>query len=182
MAIEFARFFGFDVIAIDRGTAKGKLCLDQGASHFFDVALLSTEEVVTSILKMSFKEGHHGVEGVIVASGGSIGPFHMAFEILRPLGVIMILGNPNPENYMKLDVPKMLIKNIKIVSTLMGGRKDCEEALAYLAAGIIHPRLDIRSLVDINQILEEIESGQTLGKVVISIPQDQEPGICDKII
>jgi D-arabinose 1-dehydrogenase-like Zn-dependent alcohol dehydrogenase len=130
---------------------------------------MSSESIIASILKLSTKEGHAGVEGVIVAAGGSIEPFSMGLGILRPLGVLMLLGNPSPETHLSVDVPKALVKNIKIISTLMSGTKDCEEALNYLAMGQIHPKLMIRSFMDVDQVLKDIKAGLTMGKVVLPI-------------
>lgn len=177
MAIEFAGIFGYEVIAIDRGLEKRNLCLRQGASQFFDAATTPYQEIIASILQSSMKEGHSGVEGVIVAAGGSIEPFNMGIEILRPLGVLMLLGNPSPEIHLRVDVPLALIKNIKIVSTLMSGTKDCEEALNHLAVGKIHPKITMRSFLDLDQVLKDIKAGRTVGKVVLPIPQTIGEGV-----
>ncbi|KAL3426420.1 Alcohol dehydrogenase 1-like protein 1 [Phlyctema vagabunda] len=173
LAIEFALLFGFEVIAVDKGTEKRDLCLGQGASRYFDAASASPEHIIDSIRELTAAEGYGGVEGVIVAAGGSIAPSNMGLEMLRPLGVLVLLGNPSPETHLSVHLPMALIKSIKIVSTLMSGRQDCEEALGHLATGKIHPRLATRSFFDLDTVLRDVKAGNTLGKIILELPRSE---------
>ena len=70
-----------------------------------------------------------------------------------------------------MDIPiiKTVIDGIEVVGSLVGTRKDLEEAFDFGARGIVVPVVKTRPIEDAVQIFEEMENGTIQGRMVIDM-------------
>ena len=70
-----------------------------------------------------------------------------------------------------MDIPiiKTVIDGIEVVGSIVGTRKDLEEAFDFGARGIVVPVVQTRPIEDAVQIFEEMENGTIQGRMVIDM-------------
>jgi propanol-preferring alcohol dehydrogenase len=64
---------------------------------------------------------------------------------------------------------KTVLDGIQIVGSLVGTRKDLEEAFQFGAEGKVVPIVETRCLHEVNDIFEEMEAGKIQGRMVIDM-------------
>ena len=68
-----------------------------------------------------------------------------------------------------LDIQAMLAGEYKIMASTVGTRQDLQEVLQRAAEGGIRCHYKTAKLPEINQILDEMKSGQLVGRVVLTM-------------
>ena len=74
-----------------------------------------------------------------------------------------------PSEMMEIPIIKTVIDGIEVVGSLVGTRKDLEEAFDFGARGIVVPVVQTRPIEDAVQIFEEMENGTIQGRMVIDM-------------
>ena len=95
--------------------------------HVFFVALHFTTRV---------QEKTGGCHGVVVSAVSKVA-FNQAVDSVRAGGTVVAVGLPS--EYMELSIVKAVLDGIRIVGSLVGTRKDLEEAFAFGAQGLVVP-------------------------------------------
>jgi len=72
---------------------------------------------------------------------------------------------------MDLNIPRLVLDCIKIVGSLGGTRTDLAEAFQFAAEGKVVPKVVMRQLEEINDIFDEMLSGQIKGRMVIDFQE-----------
>ena len=70
---------------------------------------------------------------------------------------------------MDLSIPRLVLDGIRVVGSLVGTRKDLEEAFQFGAEGKVVPQCQSRPMEDINDIFDEMEAGKIRGRMVIDL-------------
>lgn len=162
-AVQYAKAMGMRSIAIDRGPAKGSLCMSLGAEHYIDLA--STEDAPAEVLRITMGGG----QGVIVAGVCKYG-YPMAPALLRPGGTVVVVGLPSDPALQAGASPMLIaLKRLNIVGTVTGTLRDVDEALDFVARGLVHPVLIHGTLYDINDLFAKMNAGELAGRAVIKI-------------
>jgi len=159
LGVQYAKnVFNAKVIAVDINDEKLRLAKEVGADFTFnslkgDPAQWIQEEfggahaaVVTSVSKTAFNQAVHSV---------------------RPVSKVVGVGLP-PET-MDLEIVKTVLDGIQVVGSLVGTRKDLEEALMFAAEGKVDPVVQTRKLEEIRDIFREMEEGKIQGRMVIDM-------------
>ena len=70
---------------------------------------------------------------------------------------------------MDLSIPRIVLDGIEVVGSLVGTRKDLEEAFQFGAEGLVVPVVQLRSLDETNDIFREMREGKIQGRMVIDM-------------
>jgi alcohol dehydrogenase, propanol-preferring len=158
MAVQYAKTMGFHVIAVDIADEKLALASSLGADMTVNAA---TEDAVSAV--QSAVRGAHGV----LVTAVSRSAFGQALGMLHKRGTMTLVGLP-PGNF---DLPIFdVVLNAKTVrGSIVGTRKDLEEALMFAGEGKVKCHFSNDRLENINQILDTMKQGKIEGRVVMQI-------------
>lgn len=156
LAVQYAKAMAMKVIAIDIDDEKLGLAKRCGAD-------LTINSKNVDVIKTVFEKtgGAHGS----VCTAVSKVPFKQAFDCLRSGGTVVPVGLP-PEN-MELPIFDTVLKEVHVVGSLVGTRKDMEEALEFAADGKVKAEYELAKLDDINQIFDDMKKGKIVGRIVM---------------
>jgi propanol-preferring alcohol dehydrogenase len=155
LAVQIARAFGAEVIALD--VAPGKL--DQaralGAAHAFDAQATETPKAVRTL----------GGAHVVVVTSAARAAYDLALKCLRPAGTLAVVGlPPQPLSFGAL---QLVSGEYRIMGSAVGTRDDLAATLELAAAGRLHCDHETRPLDAVNDVLERLRSGQVNGRIVL---------------
>ena len=163
LAIQYAKVMGMRIIAVDGGAEKEKLCLSLGAEHFIDYT--SVPDIPAEVLRIT-TYGAHGVAIFATSSQSyATGPF-----LLRPGGTMVAVGLPVDETVIAGAPPGLItIRSLNIVGAVTGTLKQVEEALDFVARGLVKPTLTHGTLHDLDEIFKKMGASQLAGRAVIKV-------------
>ena len=98
--------------------------------------------------------------------------FNQAIDSVRPGGKVVAVGLPSET--MDLPIVKTVLDGIEVIGSLVGTRKDLEEAFQFGAEGKVVPVVQTRALEDAPEIFKEMEEGKIQGRMVL----DMKKGKC----
>jgi propanol-preferring alcohol dehydrogenase len=155
LAVQIAKSFGGEVIAVDIADDKLDLARSLGAAVAVNAA---KEDAVKQIRKMG---GAH----VAVVTSAAKAAYDSAFYAVRPSGTLVVVGMPS-EN---LSFPAIMMREIKITSSATGTREDLREVLEMAAEGKVKCLVETRPLEEINEIFDRMRRAQITGRVVLTM-------------
>ena len=156
LAVQVGQAFGAEVIAIDVSEEKLELARTLGAACTLQVGK-------TDIVKeLRRKGGAH----VVLVSAAAKAAYDTAFYCIRPTGMLLVVGLPAQS----ICFPPVLMAagEVRIQASTVGTRQDLREVLAMAAAGKIRCRVSARPLVKVNEVLQQLRSGQATGRIVVT--------------
>lgn len=160
LAIQYAkRVFNAKVIAVDVNDDKLHLAKEVGADITFNA---KTTKDVDKLIQEQVGGAHAAVVTAV-----SKAAFNQAVDSVRPTSKVVNVGLP-PET-MDLDIIKSVLDGIEIIGSLVGTRKDLEEAFMFGAEGIVVPVVQSRKLEEVNEIFQEMVDGTIQGRMVIDM-------------
>ncbi|SHG05714.1 alcohol dehydrogenase AdhP [Ornithinibacillus halophilus] len=160
LAIQYAKnVFNAKVIAIDINDDKLDLAKEIGADLV--VNPLNVDDAGEWI-----QEKVGGAHAAVVTAVSKVA-FNQAVNSVRATSKVVAVGLP-PET-MDLEIVKTVLDGIEIVGSLVGTRKDLEEAFQFGAEGKVVPIVETRCLHEVNDIFEEMEQGKIQGRMVIDM-------------
>lgn len=154
LAVQVAKTFDAQVIAVDITEEKLDFARSLGAAVTFNAA---KEDAVKAIRKMG---GAH----VAVVTSGAKKAYDQAFYAMRPSGRLVVVGMPAED----LSFPAIMMREVRIGSSATGTRQDLREVLDLAAAGKVRCTIETRPLEAINEIFDQMRSGQITGRVVVT--------------
>jgi alcohol dehydrogenase, propanol-preferring len=156
VAIQYARDMGMHVAAVDVSDTKLELARQVGAT--IAVNARSTDPVAY------LRKEVGGAHAVLVTA-----PSHIAFEqalgMVRRRGTVALIGMP-PGSF-PLPIVPMVLDAITLRGSIVGGRLDLEEALAFAGEGTVKSTVSRDRLENINGVFERMRNGQIEGRVVL---------------
>ncbi len=159
LAIQYAKkVFNAHVIAVDINQDKLDLALESGA----DISLngREIEDIPEKIMEITGLGAHAAVVTAV-----SKVAFNQAVDSLRAAGVLVAVGLPS--EYMDLSIVKLVLDGIKVVGSLVGTRKDLEEAFQFGAEGLVVPVVQLRPVEEATAVFDEMEAGTIQGRMVL---------------
>jgi alcohol dehydrogenase, propanol-preferring len=158
MAVQYAKAMGFHVAAVDVADDKLALAKQLGAELTINATLQDPVQEIQRSLR-----GAHGV----LVTAVSRNAFAQAVGMLHKRGTLSLVGLP-PGNF---DLPIFdVVLNAKTVrGSIVGTRKDLEEALAFAAEGKVKAHYATDKLDNINTIFDRMKSCQIQGRVVMEM-------------
>ncbi|MEG3287650.1 alcohol dehydrogenase AdhP [Streptococcus suis] len=159
LAVQYAKkVFNAHVIAVDINNDKLELAKEVGA----DVTIngLEVEDVPGYIKEIT----GGGVHSTVVTAVSKVA-FNQAIDSIRAGGYVVAVGLPS--EYMDLSIVKTVLDGIKVVGSLVGTRKDLEEAFHFGAMGLVVPVVQKRPVEDAEAVFNEMVAGTIQGRMVL---------------
>ncbi|RUT35691.1 alcohol dehydrogenase AdhP [Paenibacillus zeisoli] len=158
LAVQYAKAMGLNVIAVDTFEEKLELAKSLGADLAFNPKEVNVEETV--------KERVGGVQASVVTAVTSKA-FESAYNSLKRGGTLVLVGLP-PEK-MEIPIFNTVLDGTRIVGSIVGTRKDLQEALQFASEGKVKANIETRRLEDINEVFTEMQQGEIQGRIVLEI-------------
>ena len=130
-----------------------------------DLVVNPTKEDAAEFIKKHTNGGAHAA----VVTAVSKAAFNSAVNCVRAGGRVVAIGLP-PET-MDLSIPRLVFDGIEVVGSLVGTRKDLEEAFQFGAEGLVVPKVQLRKLEETADIFDEMYQGKITGRMVIDMKQ-----------
>lgn len=158
VAVQYAKAMGMNVVAVDLGEEKLQLAKELGA----DLVVNPREEDPDQFIKA----GINGVHGAVVTAV-SKPAFQAAFQSVRRGGTCVLVGLPPEE--MPIPIFDTVLGGISIIGSIVGTRKDLQEALEFAAAGKVKTIIEVQPLEKINEVFDRMINGEINGRIVLSL-------------
>lgn len=158
MAVQYAKAMGFHVIAVDVADDKLALARALGADEVINALTQDPVQLVQQQIR--------GVHGVLVTAV-SRSAFGQALGMLHKRGTMALIGLP-PGNF-ELPIFDVVLNAKTVRGSIVGTRKDLQEALEFAGEGKVVAHYSMDSLDNINAIFGRMRAGGIDGRIVVSI-------------
>jgi len=158
MAVQYARAMGFHVIAIDVADDKLTLARELGAELALNAA---KQDVVLEVQRQV--RGAHG----ILVTAVSRTAFAQGIGMLHKRGTMSLVGLP--PGAFELPIFDVVLNAKTVRGSIVGTRKDLQEALQFAADGAVKTHYSTEKLEHINDILRKMKEGRIDGRVVLEL-------------
>lgn len=160
IAVQYAKAMGLHVAALDVSEEKLHLARSLGADLAVDARLRDAAALVR-------KETGGGAHGVLVTAVSNQA-FAQSFDLVRRKGTISLVRLP-PGTF-PTPIFDVVLKRITIRGSIVGGRQDLAEALAFAAEGKVRAHIHRARLSDINPVFAALRAGRVDGRIVLDLP------------
>jgi propanol-preferring alcohol dehydrogenase len=158
MAVQFARYMGLHVVAIDTNTRKLRRAEELGA----EMTLNAREGNATELLQTAIG-GAHGV----IVTASNVSAFRQAIDMTRRRGTCVFLGLPPGE--IALPIFDVVLKRLTIRGSICGTREDLQEALSVCVDSGIRALVQTQPLATANDALDRLRAGRVPGRIVLTM-------------
>lgn len=159
VAIQYAKAMGLHVVALDITPEKLALARSAGADLAVDAR---SSDVVADVLKIT-GGGAHGV----LVTAVSPPAFSQALRLVRRRGTVSLVGLPPGE--FATPIFDVVLKRITVRGSIVGTRRDLDEAIAFAADGKVRAEIKTAPLEDINAIFANLKAGTIEGRMVLDL-------------
>jgi len=158
LAVQYAKAMGLHVAAIDVADDKLELAKKLGA----EITVNARQQDPGKFLK---KETG-GMHGVLVTAVSPIA-FSQGLSALRRKGTIALNGLP-PGSF-DLPIFETVLNRYTVRGSIVGTRKDMQEAIAFAVDGKVKANVHAAKLEDINSVFYDMKKGEIDGRMVLEI-------------
>ena len=158
LAVQYAKkVFNAHVVAVDINNDKLALAKEVGAD-----IVINGHEVEDVAALIQEKTG--GAHSAVVTAVSKVA-FNQAVDSVRAGGRVVAVGLPS--EMMDLSIVKTVLDGIQVIGSLVGTRKDLEEAFQFGAEGLVVPVAQKRPVSDAVDVFDEMEAGTIQGRMVL---------------
>ena len=157
VAIQYAKAMGLHVAALDVTEDKLALARKSGADLAVNAGAPDAAEQIV-------KGTDGGAHGVLVTAV-SPGAFAQALKLVRRKGTVSLVGLPPGE--FETPIIDVVMNRITIRGSIVGGREDLAEAIAFAAEGKVRPAINKVRLEDVNDVFAGLKAGKISGRAVM---------------
>jgi len=158
LAIQYAKAMGLHVAAIDIADDKLELAKKLGADITVNAAITDSGEFL--------KKEVGGMHGVLVTAVSTTA-FKQALSTLRRKGTMALTGLPKGD--FDLSIFETVLNRYTLRGSIVGTRKDMEEAIQFAVEGKVKATVHSAKLEDINHVFDEMKKGNIEGRIVLEI-------------
>ncbi|AMR33554.1 zinc-dependent alcohol dehydrogenase [Mucilaginibacter sp. PAMC 26640] len=158
LAVQYAKAMGLHVAAIDIADDKLELAKSLGA----DLTVNALENDPGEFLKKQTG----GMHGVLVTAVSPVA-FKQGISALRRKGTIALNGLP--KGSFDLPIFDTVINRYTVRGSIVGTRKDMQEAIAFALEGKVKATVHTAKLEDINTVFDDMKKGEIEGRIVLEI-------------
>ncbi|MFB6783787.1 alcohol dehydrogenase AdhP [Streptomyces sp. NPDC056352] len=158
LALQYARIFGAETIAVDVTDEKLALARELGADHVIDARVQNVAEETQRL---------GGVDAAISLAVSSES-FGAAYGALRRGGTLVLVALP-AEGTWELPVFDTVLNGTKVVGSIVGTREDLAEVFRLHLLGRTRVVREVRRLDDINSSIDEVLNGKVAGRLVFDL-------------
>ncbi|MNE65398.1 alcohol dehydrogenase [compost metagenome] len=160
MAVQYAKAMGMHVAAIDVADDKLDLAKKLGA----DITVNALHHNPGEFLKKEVG----GMHGALITAVSPIA-FRQGLETLRRKGTIALNGLP-PGSF-DLPIFDTVLNRITVRGSIVGTRKDLQEAIEFANEGKVKATVTEAKLEDINEVFDDMKAAKINGRVVLKIAE-----------
>ncbi|WP_298878390.1 alcohol dehydrogenase AdhP [uncultured Bradyrhizobium sp.] len=157
VAIQYAKAMGFKVAAIDIAADKLALARETGA----DLAVNALAGDAVDKVLAATGGGAHGV----LVTAVSTAAFAQALKMVRRKGTVSLVGLPPGE--FPTPIFDVVLKRITVRGSIVGTRRDLDEAIAFAADGKVKAEVTKVPLSQINEVFDRMKAGKIDGRMVL---------------
>ena len=158
LAIQYAKkVFNARVVAVDINQDKLDLAKESGAD-----LVVNGKEVEDVAGYIQEKTG--GTHSAVVTAVSKVA-FNQAIDSVRAGGTVVAVGLPS--EYMDLSIVKTVLDGIRVVGSLVGTRKDLEEAFDFGAQGLVVPVVETVPVDTAVEVFDQMEKGEIQRRKVL---------------
>nr|BFD94905.1 alcohol dehydrogenase AdhP [Kitasatospora sp. Xyl93] len=158
LALQYARIFGAETIAVDVTDDKLALARDLGADHVLDAR---TQDVAAEVQALG---GAHAAIALAVSNAS----FQAAYGALRRGGTLVLVALP-AAGKLELPVFETVLNGAKVIGSIVGTREDLAEVFRLHALGRTRVIRETRRLEDVNACFDEVLSGKVSARLVFDL-------------
>ncbi|KAF1951124.1 alcohol dehydrogenase-like protein [Byssothecium circinans] len=165
IAVQFAaRAIGNRVIGIDHSSKKD-IVLESGAEHFIPID--GTPDIEAAVKALTNGLGAHAV--LVIA--GNNAAYASSVALLRFGGRVVCVGIPEGEPVpIKGAFPGLIaVKEVQIVGSAVGNRKEAIDTLDFAARGIVKTHYRVEKMEKLTEVFGEMERQGVKGRVVLDL-------------
>jgi alcohol dehydrogenase, propanol-preferring len=160
-ALQYAHALGYKTIAVDGGAAKEKSTKALGAEKYIDFT--KEKDLVAAV-----KEATNGGAHAVIVFSPSPQAYAQAPFMLRKRGTMVAVGLPGGPSPISVEPGYLAFYGIVIRGSLVGNQSDVMEALEIAKQGKIEVPSSIKKLEDLQSVMEDMEAGKVVGRVVLT--------------
>ena len=157
LAVQYAKAMGLHVAALDVTEEKLALARASGAEVMVNAKAPDAAEQIV-------KQTGGGAHGVLVTAVSPTA-FAQALKMVRRKGTVSLVGLPPGE--FRTPIFDVVMNRITVRGSIVGGRMDLAEAIAFAAEGKVRAEIQKLKLEDINQVFAELKAGTVQGRAVL---------------
>jgi propanol-preferring alcohol dehydrogenase len=158
VAVQYATAMGLHVAAVDIDDGKLALARKLGAEVTVNAATADAAAEVQRTIG-----GAHAV----LITAVSVKAFQQAIGMLRRGGTCVLNGLPPGE--FPTPIFDVVLKRLTIRGSIVGTRKDLQEALQFAAEGKVRATTETQPLEAINDVFARLRKGAVQGRVVLKV-------------
>jgi propanol-preferring alcohol dehydrogenase len=155
---------GLKIVALDVAPEKLALARETGADVVIDAR---SPDAVADVLKVT-GGGAHG----ILVTAVSPPAFSQALQMVRRKGTVALVGLPPGE--FPTPIFDVVLKRITLRGSIVGTRRDLDEAIAFAADGKVKAEITKAPLSDINEIFAKLKAGKVEGRMVLDLSMPRQ--------
>ena len=159
VAVQYAKAMGLLVVAVDIDADKLALARELGADATVDAGAVDAVEQVRKLTG----GGAHGV----LVTAPSRPAFGQSIAMARRKGTVSLVGLP-PGDF-PTPIFDVVLKRITIRGSIVGTRRDLDEAIAFAADGKIRTQVSREPLEAVNDVFARLAAGIVQGRVVLAL-------------
>jgi propanol-preferring alcohol dehydrogenase len=157
VAIQYAKAMGLKVAAVDIAEDKLALARETGA----DLAVNALADGAVDKVLTATGGGAHGV----LVTAVSTAAFAQALKMVRRKGTVSLVGLPPGE--FPTPIFDVVLKRITVRGSIVGTRRDLDEAIAFAADGKVKAEVTKVPLAEINDVFDRMKAGKIEGRMVL---------------
>lgn len=158
VALQYAKAMGYNLIAVDIFDEKLELAKNLGA----DIVINGKKKDPVQ----EIKDQVGGVQSSIAVAVTKIS-FEQAYQSVKRGGSLVVVGLPNED--IPLPIFDTVLNGVSVKGSIVGTRKDMQEALDFAARGKIKTIIETVELEQINDVFDKMEKGLINGRIVLKM-------------
>ncbi|MFJ1699544.1 zinc-dependent alcohol dehydrogenase [Streptomyces sp. NPDC088252] len=158
LALQYARIFGAETIAVDVTDEKLALARELGADHVIDARVQDVAEETQWL----------GGADAAISLAVSNESFGAAYGALRRGGTLVLVALP-AEGKLELPVFDTVLNGKKVIGSIVGTREDLAEVFQLHRLGRTRVVRESRALQDINASIDDVLAGKVPGRLVFDM-------------
>jgi propanol-preferring alcohol dehydrogenase len=157
LALQYANRLGYRVVAIARGAEKAELATKLGAQHYIDTTADDPAEALQQL----------GGAQAIIATASSGGSMSALIAGLAPRGTLVVVGAAGDP--IQVGTADLIFGERSIRGSLTGTPIDNEDNLAFSAAHVVAPMVEVMPFAETPAAYQRMMSGRARFRVVLDL-------------
>ncbi|MBV2155883.1 alcohol dehydrogenase AdhP [Kitasatospora sp. SUK 42] len=158
LALQYARVFGAETIAVDVTDDKLALARQLGADHVLDAR---TQDVAAEVQALG---GAHAAIALAVSNAS----FQAAYGALRRGGTLVLVALP-AGGKLELPVFETVLNGTRVIGSIVGTREDLAEVFRLHTLGRTRVIRETRRLDEVNACFDEVLGGEISARLVFDL-------------